>query len=109
MGHALSTPFGALKQHELAGAHLGLHGACPLNALRGTETKELTTIAVEFHQGHALSTPFGALKQGHIKRPIGLAEGHALSTPFGALKRDTSGTFALPPRWGMPSQRPSGH
>ena len=63
-GHALSTPFGALK-----------HGKAPAAQAAGAT-------------GHALSTPFGALKP----RPPAIRalqrQGHALSTPFGALKLD---------------------
>ena len=38
-GHALSTPFGALKHlHIPTTEGMDFEGACPLNALRGTET-----------------------------------------------------------------------
>ena len=112
-GHALSTPFGALKPFPPSGNACTYLGACPLNALRGTETSgrspprwrrsrgacplnalrgtETRVLLAGAHpgqrRGHALSTPFGALK-----RPLGLLAleilqaGHALSTPFGALK-----------------------
>ena len=38
-GHALSTPFGALKQGQDTVQIDANNGACPLNALRGTETR----------------------------------------------------------------------
>ena len=87
MGHALSTPFGALK-HDL-----------PLPDQVGDGL------------GHALSTPFGALKPfggGSPASSTGLG-----ACPLNALRgtetvKSTFFFIAIPPG-GMPSQRPSGH
>ena len=63
LGHALSTPFGALKHPQSKPLRIRLSGACPLNALRGTETPGgLLPPGIRPTVGHALSTPFGALK-----------------------------------------------
>ena len=62
VGHALSTPFGALKRFRQEFFHPTGWGACPLNALRGTETRIRAMSSDVCVPGHALSTPFGALK-----------------------------------------------
>ena len=85
-GHALSTPFGALKRDQRGVLALQYLGACPLNALRGTETRDASRPADGRIRGHALSTPFGALKLGLCNWAKPAHVGHALSTPFGALK-----------------------
>ena len=92
VGHALSTPFGALKHVHVATVDLAGSGACPLNALRGTETQRRTRSELPVHgEGHALSTPFGALKRTPSTRfLVAYFEGHALSTPFGALKHHSN-------------------
>ena len=83
-GHALSTPFGALKHDDDQARELGGEiGACPLNALRGTETVDHRLPARERVRGHALSTPFGALKLDAIVADLSTLKG---ACPLNALR-----------------------
>ena len=108
-GHALSTPFGALKHerdlHKPATEVVGHALSTPFGALKPASTAREPA---QGPAGHALSTPFGALKPGTSAWSPQDRWGHALSTPFGALKLHQISSGIL--RYvGMPSQRPSGH
>ena len=111
LGHALSTPFGALKPALLRRRERAVEGACPLNALRGTETLMALPKGGEVLLGHALSTPFGALKREVVAAFFWQRTGGAC--PLNALRgTETCGgvnftCFGM--MGGMPSQRPSGH
>ena len=86
-GHALSTPFGALKLLPGTRVRAPGGGACPLNALRGTETTTNDSHQAQSQGACPLNALRGTETVAGCAPCCGPARGgHALSTPFGALK-----------------------